>query len=873
VADTHLTLPSLRDGPLPLPPEGRRGQFRAAIATYSYALRLARRELRGGIGGFRVFLACLALGVGAVAAVGSLGAAVEAGIRGDARTLLGGDVSARLAYRPASEDERRFLAASGLLSETAKLRAMARSLDGARHSLIELQAVDRAYPLYGQVALVPPQPLAAALAPDSGVYGAVAEATVASRLGLKLGDEFRIGEAVLRLSAIIESEPDRAFAGLSFGPRVTVPSAALAAAGLIRPGALVTYDYRLRLAPKGDGWDDALSWTRAARTAFPEAGWQLRTGDNASPALQRFIDRIGFFLSLAGITALLVGGVGIGNAVTGYVASKTPAIATLKCLGASNRLVFAAYFLQILALALLGIAVGLLLGGLAPALVQPLIKGLLPVSLRLGLYPAPLAVAGLCGLLTMLVFALWPLAAIGEVSPAALFRDRVAPARRRLAPLAAVASAAAAFTLAALIVLTAADRKIALWYVAGALAAFLLFRIAGALVVAAARRAPRPARPLLRLALGNLHRPGAPTARIVLSLGIGLSVMSALALVEGNLRVEIEDRLAEHAPADFFIDIQADQLAGFEEIVRAVPGASFDQVPMLRARITRLNGTPVEEARVAPEAQWALRSDRGLTYAATLPSGSRLVAGEWWGADYHGPPLVSFDAELARGMGLQVGDTLTVNLLGRDITARIASLRQIDWARLGISFAIVFAPGSLEAAPQTHLAAVYVTPAEEEGLVRRVTERFPNVSAVPVREGLAAVARVVATIGTAIRLVALVTLAAGVLVLGGAVAAGHRRRVYDAVVLKVLGATRGALAAAFLIEHGLVGLLTALVAAGLGTLAAYALVTGPLKSEWVFLPGPLMAITGTAVLLTLVVGFAGTWRALGAKPAAYLRNE
>ncbi len=869
MADAHLTLPSLRDGPLPLPPEGRRGQARAAIATYSYALRLARRELRGGIGGFRVFLACLVLGVGAIAATGSLGAAVEAGIRGDARTLLGGDVSARLVYRPASEPERQFLAASGTLSETAKLRAMARSLDGARRSLVELQAVDDAYPLYGKVALAPPQPLVAALMPDNGVFGAVAEAAVASRLGLKLGDEFRVGEAVLRLSALIESEPDRAFAGFTFGPRVTIPNAALAQAGLIRPGALVTYDYRLRLPPGGD----PAGWTRIARAAFPEAGWQLRTGADASPAMERFIDRVGFFLNLAGITALLVGGVGIGNAVAGYIASKTAAIATLKCLGASTRLVFAAYFLQILALALLGIAVGLLLGGVAPALVAPLLTGLLPVSLRFGIYPAPLAIAGLCGLLTMLVFALWPLAAIGQVSPAALFRDRVAPARRQFAPLAAAASAAAALALAALIVLTAADRKIALWYVAGAVAAFLLFRMAGVLVVSAARAVPRPTSPLLRLALGNLHRPGAPTTRIVMSLGIGLSVMSALGLVEGNLAVEIKDRLAEHAPADFFIDIQTDQLAGFAEIVRAVPGASFDQVPMLRGRITRLNGKPVDEATVESGAQWALRSDRGLTYAATQPAGSHLVAGQWWAADYQGPPLVSFDAELARGMGLGIGNTLTVNLLGRDITARIASLRQIDWSRLGINFAIIFAPGTLEAAPQTHLAAVYVAPAEEEALVRRVTERFANVSAIPVREGLAAVARVVATIGTAIRLVALVTLAAGILVLGGAVAAGHRRRVYDAVVLKVLGATRGALAASFLIEHGLVGFLTALVAAGLGTAAAYALVTGPLKSEWVFLPGPLLAIAGGAVLLTLVLGFAGTWRALGAKPAAYLRNE
>jgi putative ABC transport system permease protein len=834
-----------------------------------YALRLASRELRGGIGGFRIFLACLVLGVGAIAAIGSLGAAVEAGIRADARALLGGDVSARLVHRPASEDERQFLAAGGTLSETAKLRAMARSFDGNRRSLIELEAVDDAYPLYGSVVLAPAQQLKTALNPEDSVLGAVVEAPVASRLGLALGDRFRIGDAVLRLAAIIEREPDTAFAGLAFGPRVIISRAALDATQLIRPGALVTYEYRLRLPPE----QEPVRWIAAARAAFPEAGWQLRSSRDASPGLQRFIDRVGFFLSLVGFTALLVGGVGIGNAVAGYIGGKTAAIATLKCLGASTRLVFTVYLLQVLILALAGIAGGMLLGGIVPALLAPLIDALLPVPLRLGVYAAPLLIAGLSGLLVTLIFALWPLAAIGRVTPGALFRDRVAPAPRPLISVAAAGSAAAALGLAALVVLTAPDSHNALWYVGGALAAFLLFRLAGGLIVAVARLLPRPRWALLRLALGNLHRPGAPTARIVLSLGIGLSVMSAVALVEGNLAVEIDSRLAEHAPADFFIDIQPDQLAQFEAIVHDTPGTSFDQVPMLRGRITQLNGTPVEDASVAPQAQWAIRSDRGLTYAATLPSGSRLVAGEWWPADYHGPPLVSFDADLAHGMGLKIGDTLTVNLLGRDITAQIVSLRQIDWARLGISFAIVFAPGTLEAAPQTHLAAVYVAPQEEEGLVRRVTERLPNVSAIPVREALAAVARVIATIGTAIRLVALITLAAGVLVLGGAVAAGHHRRVYDAVVLKVLGATRGALAAAFLIEHGLVGLVTALVAAGIGTLGAYAIVTGLMKSEWVFLAGPLLLTGGIGIGLTLLLGFAGTWRALGAKPARYLRNE
>jgi putative ABC transport system permease protein len=378
---------------------------------------------------------------------------------------------------------------------------------------------------------------------------------------------------------------------------------------------------------------------------------------------------------------------------------------------------------------------------------------------------------------------------------------------------------------------------------------------------------------VLRLALANLHRPGAPTAQIVLSLGIGLTVLVAVALVEANLSHEVETKVPAEAPAFFFIDIQPDQLAGFAELVRATPGARFDQVPMMRARITRLNGLPVEEAAVAPEAQWVLRSDRGLTYSASMPQGSRLAAGTWWPSDYQGPPLVSFDAALARGMGLKVGDTLTVNLLGREITATIANLRSVDWERLGINFVMVFAPGTLENAPQTHLAAVYLPSGEEENLARAVTERFPNISAIHVGEALAAVNRIIGMIGSAVRLTALVTVGAGALVLGGAVAAGHRRRVYDAVVLKVLGGTRGLITRAFLIENGITGVLAALVAGALGTIAAYFLVTRLMKIDWVFLPAPLLSTVTLAALMTAALGFAGTWRALGAKPASYLRNE
>ena len=819
--------------------------------------------------GLGVFLGCLVLGVTAIAAIGSIAASVTAAIKDDARDLLGGDAEARLAYRPADPKEREFLEQSGSVSEVATMRAMARTEDGARRSLIELKAVDAAYPLYGAVDLSPAQSLDAALGARDGNYGAAVDSAILGRLGLSIGDRMKIGEAVLQIRATIVREPDAATGGLIFGPRVLTSAQALGETELIRPGALVTYHYRLRLRPGVD----AAAWGNSARAAFPEAGWQIRSFGEASPSLQRLIDRVGLFLSLVGLTALLVGGVGIGNAIGNYIAGKTTTIATLKCLGASNRLVFTAYLLEVLVLALLGIAVALLLGTLAPVAVSPLLTGVLPVSVRFAIHPVPLALAALFGLLTTLAFSLWPLAGIGRVSAGALFRDSVDRARRRVPSGVLGATAVLVLGLAALAVFTAHDRKVALWFVAGAIATFALFRAAGAAILWVARRLGRPRQPVLRLALANLHRPGAPTAQIVLALGIGLTVLVAVVLVEASLSHEVETRMPAEAPAFYFIDIQPDQLAGFAARVRDTPGARFDQVPMMRGRITRLNGVTVEDAAVAPEAQWALRSDRGLTYAAQLPQGSRLAAGTWWPPDYQGPPLVSFDEALARGMGLKVGDTLTVNLLGREITATIANLRSIDWERLGINFALVFAPGTLENAPQTRLAAVYLPQAEEDALAQAVTERFPNISAIHVREALAAVDRIIGMIGNAVRLTALVTVVAGVLVLGGAVAAGHRRRVYDAVVLKVLGGTRGAIMSAFLIENGITGTLAALVAGVLGTTAAYFLVTRLMKIDWVFLPAPLLWTVSLAALLTAALGFAGTWRALGAKPAQFLRNE
>jgi len=836
------------------------------------ALRLARRELRGGLRGFRVFVACLILGVAAIAAVGSLNQAVMAGLAADGRQLLGGDVELRLQQRPADDTQLAYLAAEARrLSTVVQMRAMARpAADADGRALVELKAVDGAYPLVGALGTDPQAPLADLLEHRDGAWGVAVDPNLLDRLGVEPGGRLRIGEAEFTVRAVITGEPDRVTGMLSFGPRALIGQAALVDTGLVRPGSQVAYYYRLTL-PAGV---DPKAWGEALKTAFPEAGWRIRSLDEAAPGVRRFIDRMTLFLTFVGLTALLIGGIGIGNGVKSYLDGRVATIATLKCLGASGRLVFAVYLIQILGLACVGVVLGLLIGAVVPLAAAAPLAALLPVPPRLGLYPAPLLWAAAFGLLTAATFALWPLARARDVPAANLFRAFVAPldGRPRAAYVGAVAAGVA--LLAVLTVAGASETRAALWFVGGSLAAFVLLRAAAALIMRLAARVARPAGAEWRLALANLHRPGASTPSVVVSLGLGLAVLVAVVLIQGNLGRQIGERLPDEAPALFFIDIQPDQLAAFDDTVTAVAGArEYRRVPTLRGRIVKIAGVPVEEATVAPDVAWAVRGDRALTYAAEPSADSQIVAGEWWPADYAGPPLISLDADLARGFGIGLGDTLGVNVLGREIEGRIVALREIDWRSLRFDFAIIFAPGTLEGAPQSYIGAVHAPPGVDAAIEKAVTDRFANVSSIRVRDALEAAARILAGVGGAVRTAASVTILAGVLVLAGAVAAARRRRLYDSIVFKVLGATRRRVLKAFVLEYGILGLATGAIAAVIGTVTAWAVIVFLMDSPWVLLPGAVAATLGAGLLVTLAVGFAGTWRALGHKAAPYLRNE
>ena len=837
------------------------------------ALRLALRELRGGLRGFRIFVACLAVGVAAIAAVGSTASAIRAGIEADGRKTLGGDVAIRSLHRDIAAERKAWLAASGALSRSMRMRAMTRTADRSARSLIELKAVDSAYPLYGALALVPDRPVDAALAQNAGgVWGAAVERRLLERLGVGRGARIRIGEADFEIRATIAREPDRLGDGglIGLGPKVIVSTDAMAATGLIRPGSLVRYFYKLRLAPT----EDLAAWRARLDDRFPDSAWRVRDRSNASPGTQRFIDGTQVFLTLVGLTALLVGGVGVGNAVANYLAGRMDTIATLKCVGASSGTIFGVYLIQILVMAAVGIAIGLALGAAIPPLAGGIVNAALGVEARFGLHFDVLGLAAAFGLLVALLFSIWPVARACEVPGSALFRATVAETRAWPRPWAVAATAAIAAILAALVIGTADNLGVALWFVGGAAAAFALFRAAGYGVERGAARFRRVKGAALRLALANLHRPGAPSAKIVLSLGLGLAVLVATVSIEGNLRNQVENSLPAGAPDFYFVDLQPDQVGAFEQIVQSMPGASaLRRVPMLRGRILRIAGKPASEAAVDPEARWLLRGDRGITWSARPAADTRLVAGRWWPADYAGKPLISLSHDAAAGLGLGIGDTLTVDVLGRAITGTVANIREVRWRSLRINFVMVFSPGVLEGAPQTQLATLNAPPGALAGIEAAVTDRFPNVTAIRVGEVLGIARGVLERIAAAVRTAAAVTLLAGVLVLAGAAAAGHRRRVYDAVVLKVLGATRGRVLAAYSIEYGLLGAATAVIAGFVGTLAAWAVVTRMMQFEWLFQPWIAAATVAGAAALTLAFGFVGTWRALGDKAAPLLRNE
>lgn len=824
-------------------------------------LRLAWRDLRGGMTGLLLLAVCLFLGVGALAAVGSLSAGIVAGLSDQGREILGGDIQVEVAQRTATARERAAFAAEGRVSHVVRTRAMLSSRSGEA-ALVELKSVDRAWPLHGRFRL---QPGATARRPVGRQVALAPE--IADRLGVRVGEAIRIGAAELRVVGIIAEEPDRIGHGFTLGATALVDPAGLAATGLIRPGSLYSSYYRIALPP--DAAPEPVSDRLTA--AFPSSGFEVRDRSNGAPGTRRFIERLGQFLTLVGLAALIIAGIGVGNGVSAYLEGKNGTIATLKMLGARSATIFQIYLLQIGLVGCGAILAGLAAGAAAPALVALVAGDALPVPPRLGLQPLPLLASAAYGMLIALVFALPPLARARSLPAASLFRTLASatggPALRDLVP-----SALAAALLVALAVGTAPERGVAAWFIGAALTLALLLALIGWAVRRAAARLPRPGSQTLRMALSNLHRPGAQTGRLVVALGLGLTLFTTLAVIETNLARQIRTTIPARAPSFFLLDIPSAEADRFAALVkRTAPEAELSMVPSLRGAVVALGERRVADMADIPPGAWFLRGDRGLTFLTDLPPGNRVVEGRWWPPDYRGPPQVSLDREAARAVGLGVGDSITVAILGREVEARIASLREIDWDSLGFNFVIIFSPGALDAAPHSLMATVALDPRAETPFARAVTRDFPSVSLIRVKEVVESVAALLDQLAVAIRSAASVAILAGIAVLIGALAASRRARIYDSVILKMLGASRGRILLAQAIEFLLLAAVLALVALALGAAAGWYVVTGLFGLVWS--PGwaVVAAVLTAGAVATLVLGLLGSLPALRAPPARALR--
>ncbi|MHB1103474.1 MAG: ABC transporter permease [Devosia sp.] len=839
--------------------------------------RVALIDLRGDLRRFGVLLACLALGVATIAIVGSVGAALQSALTRDARMVLGGDLEARLSYRAATPEERTLFEKLGRVAEVIEVSGRAKAETGS--SFVSLRAVNENYPLLGAVthdAGGTASALPDLLAERNGSFGAIADPLLLDRLDLELGDGVTIGGARFELRATLQNLPDQVTQGFQLGVPMLVSLTGLEATGILKPGVLARYRYKVQL---NDPDFDAAS--TAIRTAFPDAGWQIRSPRDATQDLAHGFDVFSRFLIIVGLSSLLVGGVGVANAVSAYITERQRSIATMRSLGATNARIMVHFLAQVMILVLCGVALGLLLGAAITLVALPVIGGMLSISLPPSVDPLSLLVASGFGVLTGFAFAFLPLARAGTIRPALLFRSAGAAIegglrwRDLLRPEIFTPLLLAATAMLALAVLTTGRPLLVFWYAAGAVVAFALLRLAAFALQRLLRLVPPLPDAGLRNALKSIHRPGAPAPTVILSLGLGLALLLLIALVDSNLRIQLDGEGVRDAPSFVFMDLFDDEVAKLEAFTEAEPLAeSFASNAMLRGAISAINGTPPSELGPLPESvAWIFQDEAPLTWSRDLPVRSEVIAGEWWAPDYAGSPLVSVFKELREPLGLKLGDTITFTIFGEPLTATIASFRDFAWRGGGVNFSFVLSPGAIEAFPMSYLGMLKARPQEERALQTVLVERFPDLIFLPVGDAIAAIAQILATLTNAVAIVGGLAVLSGVFVLAGALAAGRQQREADAVVMKVLGATRGDVVSAYLIEYGLLGALSALLATLLGGFGAWAFVTQVLEISFRLDAGLVLLVVLGAVALTILTGTLITWSALSTRPAQFLRAE
>ena len=838
------------------------------------AVKLALRDFRRGYRGFWIFLSCLALGVGAITAVLVIADGIVVGIERDGKILLGGDLALSTPFRPMSPEQREFLDEQSLaVAEFVEMRTLLRTESLEKNVLVELKAVNESYPIVGDVTLENNAHLNEALTLRGEHWGAVVDSALIESGHVQLNDSITIGETQFVISGVIELEPDRITGSDNFGfwPRVMVNRDALKGSILLSADSRNFWHYRILKQPSLT-LDES---RQQLEQFFSDDRWELRDTRDAAPDMKSVVQRLAVLISFVGLTTLLIGGVGISNSIRAYLDTRLNTIAILKCVGASRQLVLRIYLVQLLILSTLGILFGIALGYVSQVFVSTLVHAYIQLPIEYSFSLHIMLICASYGFSVALLFSLAPVSRAINVSPGALFRNAVVTLAQKMSLGFGVTALVAATFLMFVVLATAHERRFAVWFIIGAIVAWLTFRAMSAGIMSTARRMNSTRRSsVVRLAISNLYRPSASTSDVVLAIGLGLSVLVAVAIVSSNMDRQINGLIPKNAPEMFFIDIQSYQHDQFLDILENTAGIeNVDILPYTRGYITHIKGMNPYDAMVDPDAEWMIDDDRAFTYSTKAPDNATIELGEWWPEDYAGDPLLSIHEDVASSFDLGLGDTITVNILGREIVGTVSNVRSLEWRTMQLNFAIMLSPEPLRHAPHGYIATAEISEQGEFELQNRIAQEFPNITTVRVKDVLQRVSDLMIRGRSAARGVSTIAVIAGILVLCGVVVSENRRRAYEGVLLKTLGAPRRFVFKMFALEYLMQGTVTAIIAVVFGALASWAVMTILMGWEWQFTTASALTTALLGLVVSITVGLLGIWRAMQHRPLAYLRNE
>lgn len=852
------------------------------------AVRIAARDMRGGgahgrarwgvqglgLRGLGLLVAGVLVGSAAVALVGAASQSLIDGARRGALEAVGGDLSLRLFHRPASEAELSALRLEGDVSISAELRPMVRAVRDGRADgssvLVELKGVDMAYPLYGEVKVLPTIQLYQSLTQQGGVYGAVADPALFDALGLEPGDSVQVGDAQYQLRGHLVAEPDRAFRAFTLGPRLMVLSESFPATGIVEPGAEAYFYARVKLAP---GVDGVAAMARIDR-AFPDAGWRMVNAHEGVPGVERTLAMAHVLLLFIGLGVMLVGGAGISGAVRAHVTAKMETIAILKSIGTPPAIITLAIGAEVMAGAILGTLLGVGLGAFGPVLAAEALFGQLPFVLDAKPAFKPLFAAALFGLLVAALFAWWPLMGVKDMNARVLLRERIRHAPGKLGAAGWLGACGILAALMGVVFWVSPMPALTVAFLIGALVLATFYYTLGWGFAHVVKTVAKNRSAHVRLALGNLYRVGAPTGPVVMALGLTLTLLVALDGLSVAASRHVQATLPESAPDLVAFSLKPEIAAALQTQLAASPLLERQRVlPFLHARLQAINRIPIRDVEIPASLNWVVRGDRGVSFAALAPAGGVVTEGAWWDDAQARSPGFSLDADIAAKLGLGIGDALTLNVSGHVVEGPILNLRTVDWTGLDLDFPILATPGTLGAVPHTFAASLKAVPGEAGALEALIKTDFPDTPLIRVADVLRALAKALDAVLAGLQAAALLSGLAALVVLAGSVLQGLRERADDALLFKVLGARQHQLLGQLTVEFLGLGVLVALVAVPLGLGVAYGVARAAgLESAQVSLAGAL-ALAVVAVLVTLGVGVLATLGVYTQAPARALRNR